>query len=80
MVLHGSNNASARGGPRAAREAARDAADSSIWEQARDALETHVPIGISLSLPNLPELRPIPAGSAGSVVTSQAIKKSTIAL
>ena len=29
--------------------------------------ETHVPIGISLSLPNLPELNPIPTGAPGSI-------------
>jgi hypothetical protein len=48
------------------REAARAAADRLIWEPASEALEMHVPIGINLSLPNLPELNPIPAGAPGS--------------
>lgn len=47
-------------------DAARDAADSKFWENADAALRRPLPIGVSLSLPQLPSPKPIEAGQAGS--------------
>jgi hypothetical protein len=50
----------------ARQDAARDAADSKFWDHAEAALRRPLPIGVSLSLPQLPSPKPIEAGQAGS--------------
>lgn len=63
VVLHTTGGGTAHN---VRQEAAREAADNIFWGHAEAALRRPLPIGVSLSLPQLPSPKPVEAGQPGS--------------